>query len=342
MISIWQCGVEVVYMKILHKYAPFALGILMSGCGTSPSFLNPASSIAKHEAKLYNNILIMALVVFVFVEICLIWVLIRDRKHKGDDTLPKQIYGNTKLEITWTAIPVLVTVVLFAMTVQTMKSVAAPAAAASDINLHVIAHRWWWEFDYTDLGIKTANELHIPVGATVQVTLDSVDVIHSFWVPQLSGKTDVVPGQTNHMWLTADQTGKFFGQCAEFCGTEHAMMRISVVVDSRDGFDAWVANQKKPASSPQTEDQQAGHKLVSTLCASCHSLSPGETEPKVGPNLAHLFSRSTFAGATYDLNEENLRRWLHDTQPMKPENDMNLKLTPQEIDELVAYLLLLK
>lgn len=329
-------------MKIFHRCAPFALGIVLSGCGTSPSFLNPASSIAEHEAKLYNNILIMALVVFVFVELCLIWVLIRDRQRKGDDTLPKQIYGNTKLEITWTAIPVLVTVVLFAMTVQTMKSVAAPAAAVGDINLHVIGHRWWWEFDYTDLGIKTANELHIPVGATVQITLDSIDVIHSFWVPQLSGKTDVVPGQTNHMWLTADQTGKFFGQCAEFCGTEHAMMRIVVVVDSQDRFDAWVANQQKPVPQPQTGDQQAGHKLVSTLCASCHSLDPGETETKVGPNLAHLFSRSTFAGATYDLNEENLRRWLHDTQPMKPENDMNLKLTPQEIDELVAYLLLLK
>ncbi len=329
-------------MKNLHKCSLFALGIMLSGCGASPSFLNPASAIAKDEAKLYNNILIMALVVFVFVELCLIWVLIRDRKLKGDETLPKQIYGNTKLEITWTAIPVLVTVVLFAMTVQTMKSVAAPAAAASDINVHVIGHRWWWEFDYTDLRIKTANELHIPVGATVQVTLDSIDVIHSFWVPQLSGKTDVVPGQTNHMWLTADQTGKFFGQCAEFCGTEHAMMRIEVVVDSREGFDAWVANQQKPAPQPKTADQQAGHKLVSTLCASCHSLNPGETEAKVGPNIAHLFSRSTFAGATYDLNEENLRRWLHDTQPMKPENDMNLKLTPQEIDELVAYLLLLK
>lgn len=329
-------------MKIFYRCALFVFGIMLSGCGTSPSFLNPASSIAEHEAKLYNNILIMALVVFVFVEIGLIWVLIRDRKQKGDNTLPKQIYGNTKLEITWTAIPVLVTVVLFAMTVQTMKSVAAPEAAAADINLHVIGHRWWWEFDYTDLGIKTANELHIPVGATVQLTLDSVDVIHSFWVPQLSGKTDVVPGQTNHMWLTADQTGKFLGQCAEFCGTEHAMMRINVVVDSQEDFNAWVADQQKAAPQPQTEAEQAGYKLISTLCASCHSLDPAEPEAKVGPNLAHLYSRSTFAGATYDLNEENLRRWLRDTQPMKPDNDMNLKLTPQEIDELVAYLRLLK
>ncbi len=330
-------------MKIFRKYALLAwLGIVLSGCGLSPTFLSPASSIAEHEAKLYNAILIMALVVFVLVEIGLIWILIRDRNPKGDNKPPKQIYGNSKLEITWTVIPVLLTVVLFAMTVQTMQSVAAPAASANDINLHVIGHRWWWEFDYTDLGIKTANEIHIPVGATVQITLDSIDVIHSFWVPQLSGKTDAIPGQTNHMWLTADQTGVFIGQCAEFCGLEHAMMRIQVVVDSQDGFNAWVANQQKPAAQPRTEDEQAGYKLMSTLCASCHSLNPAETNAKVGPNIAHLFSRSTFAGATYDLNEENLRRWLENTQPMKPGNDMDLKLTPTEIEQILAYLNLLK
>jgi cytochrome c oxidase subunit 2 len=333
---------EMVCMKIFHKCALLAFGIVLSGCGSSPTFLSPASSIAEHEAKLYNNILMMALVVFVFVEIGLIWIVIRDRTREGDNTPPKQIYGNSKLEITWTAIPVLLTVVLFAMTVQTMQSVAAPAASANDINLHVIGHRWWWEFDYVDLGIKTANEVHIPVGATVHITLDSVDVIHSFWVPQLSGKTDAIPGQTNRMWLTADQTGEFFGQCAEFCGTEHAMMRIVTVVDSQADFDAWVANQQKPAVQPETADQQAGYTLTSTLCASCHSLNPAEIDAKVGPNIAHLFSRSTFAGATYDLNEENLRRWLEDTQPMKPENDMILKLTPEEIDSLMDYLVLLK
>jgi cytochrome c oxidase subunit 2 len=120
------------------------------------------------------------------------------------------------------------------------------------------------------------------------------------------------------------------------------MMRVIVVVDSQADFNAWVASQQKPAAQPRTEDEQAGYKLTSTLCASCHSLNPAETDAKVGPNMAHLFSRSTFAGATYDLNEENLRRWLEDTQPMKPENDMNLNLTPEEIDHLLAYLILLK
>jgi cytochrome c oxidase subunit 2 len=334
---------EAVCMKIFHRCTLLAwLGIVLSGCGPSPTFLSPASSIAEHEANLFNIILIMALVVFVLVEICLVWILIRDRKKTGDDRSPKQIYGNSKLEITWTVIPVLLTVVLFAMTVQTMQSVAAPAASETDINLHVIGHQWFWEFVYTDLGIKTANELHIPVGATVQITLDSIDVIHSFSIPQLSGKTDAVPGQTNHMWLTADRTGVFVGQCAEFCGIEHALMRIEVVVHSQDDFNAWVSNQQKPAVQPQTEEEQAGFKIVSNLCVSCHSLNPAEPEDKAGPNLAHLFSRSTFAGATYDLTEENINRWLHDTQPMKPGNKMDLKLTPEEIEYLLAYLKLLK
>jgi cytochrome c oxidase subunit 2 len=248
--------------------------------------------------------------------------------------------------VAWALIPVIAIVVFdgadFFEMAKTMRSVSAPPASVRDINIHVIGHRWWWEYDYTDLGIKTANELHIPVGANVQITLDSVDVIHSFWVPQLSGKTDVIPGQTNHMWLTSDQTGKFIGQCAEFCGTEHALMRIVVVVQSPEDFEAWAANQKEPAAEPQTEAEQAGYKSITTTCASCHSLNPGESEAKIGPNLTHLFSRSVFAGATYDLNEENLRLWLKDTQAMKPGNDMKITLLPEEIDGIVAYLKLLK
>ena len=330
-------------MKDFHRFALlFGLGLVLSGCAPAPTFLNPASSIAAHEANLYNIILIMALVVFILVEVCLVWILIRDRKQKGDDTLPKQIFANTKLEITWTIIPVLLTGVLFVLTFRTMNSVAAPAPSATDINVHVIGHQWFWEIEYSDLGIETANELHVPVGATVQITLDSIDVIHSFWIPQLSGKTDVVPGQTNHMWLTADQTGVFLGQCAEFCGIEHALMRIKVFVDSQDDFNAWVSNQQKPAAQPQTAEEQAGFEDVSGVCASCHSLNPAEPENKVGPNLTHLFSRSTFAGATYDLTEENLRSWLHDTQPLKPGNKMNLKLAPDEIEHILAYLKLLK
>jgi len=330
---------------MLRKYGVIAgLGFLLSACQPSPTFLNAASPIADHVANLYWIILILALVVFVLVEGALVLIVVRDRKHPDDDEPPTQIYGNTRLEIVWTVIPILLVIALFVMTVQTASAIAVPNARGNDLNVRVVGHRWWWEFDYPDLGIATANELHIPAGTNVQIQLESVDVIHSFWVPQLSGKTDVVPGQHNVMWLTSDQVGEYLGQCAEFCGTQHALMRFKVFVDSQADFDAWVADQQKPAYQPQNADEQAGFKEIdSGACAACHSLDPSEMETdKVGPNLSHLFSRTTFAGGTFDLNENNLRKWLHDTQAMKPGNDMEITIPPTQMDQIVAYLLHLK
>lgn len=330
-------------MKIYHKIAFLVgLGLVLGGCASSPTFLNPASLIAGHEAKLYWEIFFETLVVFILIVGAFIWIFIRDRDRGGKKITPPQLYG----KLAWALVPFLAIVLLdgadFVAMAETMFAVQPPASAAQDIQIHIIGHRWWWEFDYVNQNIKTATELHIPVGATVQITLDSVDVIHSFWVPQLTGKTDVIPGQTNHMWITSDRVGEFLGQCTEFCGTEHAMMRIKAVVQSQTDFDAWVANQQKAAAEPQTDQQKAGYGVVTTLCASCHSLNPAEPELKTGPNLAHLFSRSVFAGGTYDLNEANLRNWLKDTQAMKPGNDMNVILTPKQIDDLIAYLTLLK
>jgi cytochrome c oxidase subunit 2 len=145
------------------------------------------------------------------------------------------------------------------------------------------------------------------------------------------------------MWLEGDQVGEFLGQCAEFCGMEHALMRFKVIVESQEDFDAWVADQQKEAYQPQTEDEQAGYKEVTGACAACHSIDPSEIDTeKIGPNLAHLFSRTTFAGGTFDLNEANLRRWLQDTQAMKPGNDMQITVSPQKIDQVLAYLMHLK
>jgi cytochrome c oxidase subunit 2 len=317
--------------------------LILSSCQASPSFLNPSSPISNSEANLYKTILYMAIVVFVLVEGALLVILIRDRKRSQDEQLPAQIHGNTRLEIIWTGIPILLVIALFIMTVQTIKAVAAPLSSKDDLNLRVVGHRWWWEFDYPDLGIATANELHIPVGTTVQINLASVDVIHSFWVPQLSGKMDVVPGQDNKMWLTGEQVGEYLGQCAEFCGTQHALMWFKVIVDSQEDFDAWVKNQQSEAYQPQTEAEQAGYKVITGTCSTCHSIDPGEfNTDKVGPNLAQLFSRTTFAGGSFELTEENLHSWLTDTQAMKPQNDMEITLTPQEIENLMAYLLKLK
>ncbi|HKI53787.1 MAG TPA: cytochrome c oxidase subunit II [Anaerolineales bacterium] len=321
------------------------LAVLLSACATSPTFLNPASPIANKEASLYRTVLVMALIVFVPMEGALIWIVIRDRKREGDDGHPKQVHGNNSLEVIWTSIPVLVVIALFVLSVQTVNAVAIPPATDRDINLQVVGHQWWWEFDYPDLKIVTANELHIPVGTNVHISLESADVIHSFWVPQLTGKTDAVPGQHNTMWIRGDTVGEYYGQCAEFCGTEHALMRIKVVVQTQDDFDAWVANQQEPAYSPQSELEQKGFDTITNgACNACHTLDPSRqngTELK-GPNLAHLFSRSVFAGATFDLNESNIHEWLMDTQAMKPGNDMDIKITKDEMDGLMAYLIHLK
>ena len=319
------------------------LGILLVGCG-SPSFLAPNSTISNSEAHLYWILIYLSIAVFLLVEIWLAINIIRWRRRPGDDTPPEQIHGNNRLEIIWTVLPILLVTVIFILTVRTVQAVAPPSPQASDLNVHVIGHRWWWEFDYPDQGVITANELHIPVGTTVQLTLDSADVIHSFWVPQLSGKTDVIPGQTNHMWMKADTIGEFHGQCAEFCGQNHANMRIKVVVQSQADFDAWLQNQEQDPPQPQTADQQAGYKLITTgICSNCHALGTvsGPDNP-VGPNLNHLFSRSVFAGATYDLTEDNIRRWLTQNQQMKPGNDMNVTLTSDQVNQLMAYLTTLK
>jgi len=330
---------------MIRKYGVLmGLAILLSACQPSQSFIISKAPIPSHEADLYMEVLIEAVIIFVIITGALIWTLIRYRRKQGDTSLPRQIYGR----ISWFIIPVFLIVAVdgfdFVLMVKTMQNVRAPAAAASDLNLQIVGHRWWWEFDYPDLGIATANELHVPVGTTVQISLKSVDVIHSFWVPQLSGKTDVIPGQDNTMWLKGDQVGTYLGQCAEFCGTEHALMRFTVIVESQEDFNNWVANQQKPAYQPQTEDEKAGYEEVTSACAACHSITPGEMNNPdlVGPNLTHLFSRSTFAGGTFELNEENLGKWLADTQAMKPGNDMEIKIFPDKRKQIISYLLNLK
>lgn len=319
------------------------VGLSLAGCAGSPSFMAPNSSVSSHEANLFRILLYLSAAVFVLVEGVLIFNILSYRQRDGDTTPPKQIYGNNSLEIIWTALPLVLVAVLFVLTVRTVNAVSPPEASSQDINVHVVGHRWWWEFDYPDLGIITANELHVPVGSTVQIKLDSVDVIHSFWVPQLSGKVDVIPGQTNVAWFRADENGTFYGQCAEFCGLNHANMRIRVVVESQDDFDAWVANQQQPPPEPQSDLAQKGHDMITNgICSNCHALGDSSPENPVGPNLTHLFSRSVFAGATYDLTEANIRRWLTENDEMKPGNDMSVNLTQDDVDALMAYLTTLK
>lgn len=315
------------------------LGSMAAGCSSATNFLQPASPIADQEAALYRILLVLSAIVFLVVQGLLLYNLIRFRKLPHHHAEPDQHYRHLLIESIYTGIPFLVVVGIFVLTISTMRSIAQPDIAAGDLQVRVVGHQWWWEFEYPDLGLVTANELHVPVGTTVHLDLDSVDVIHSFYVPALSGKTDVIPGLINQMWFRGNEIGVFPGQCAEFCGLNHARMRFFVHVESQEDFDAWVRNQQQPPTAPQTDLQQRGQDIiVNGPCASCHVLGDSGPSNPIGPNLTHLFSRETFAGASFALNEANLRRWLQDTQAMKPGNDMQVDLSSDQIDALIAYL----
>ncbi len=222
------------------------------------------------------------------------------------------------------------------------------------LSVNVTGHLWWWEYEYPDLGIRTANELHIPVDRPIRLTLRSksptvadqpTGVIHSFWVPKLAGKQDVVPGRTNKMTIEADTPGTYRGQCAEFCGISHAYMRLRVVAESADDFDAWTKGQRLAAVPPTGSEALAGldvfnGKTGKQACGSCHTVNGlAGAEGQMGPDLTHLQSRTTFAGAIFDMTNENLVKWLENPPKRKAGSKMpNLGLSGDEINKLVAYL----
>jgi len=318
--------------------------IFLSGCGATTDFIShPASSITSRQSDLYMVTLIMAAVIFVIVEGGIIISVTRFRRRKDDTSEPRQNHGNISLEIIWTAIPMVLVIILFVFTLNTMNAIAAPQPSPNDIKVNVVGHQWWWEFNYPDLGITTANELFIPVDTPVQITLTSADVVHSFWIPQLAGKTDAVPGQVNHMWINANHPGTFEGQCSEFCGIEHALMRERVVSVSQADFQAWVTQQQSLPASPQTDLEKQGQKLVADgVCAACHTINGTNAKAKIGPNLTHLFSRDTFAGASFPLTDTNLTSWLKDNQTMKPGNLMAVNVPDTQLGAILAYLKTLK
>jgi cytochrome c oxidase subunit 2 len=330
--------------KLIKILCFFLVGIFLSGCIATPNVLNPRSGVAASEAGLYNIVLVIAAGVFILVEGGLIFTIIKHRRKRGDTSEPEQIEGNTRLEIIWTAIPVVLVITLFILTLNTMKAVAAPSPSKGDLNVVVIGHRWWWEFDYPDLGIKTADELHIPAGVTVQITLRSVDVIHSFWIPQLTGKTDVIPGQTNHTWLNIPDIGTYSGQCSEFCGIEHANMRFNVIVQTAADFQTWTSAQQQPAQATQTDLEKAGAQIVTQgLCSGCHTVDGTTAKGQIGPNLTHLYSRSIFAGGIAPLTDANVQAWITNSAAMKPGSLMAaVHVSPQDVDKVMAYLKTLK
>jgi cytochrome c oxidase subunit 2 len=311
----------------------------LAGCENSPSILDPAGPVADSEARLFWIIFGVATVVFVGVTSVLLYSVFRFRARPGG-AAPRQIHGNTTIEIAWTIVPSVVLFIVLAVTITTMFTLGQPATS-NTLTVRAIGHQWWWEFQYPDQHIVTADEMYIPTHTVVHIELVSDNVIHSFWVPQLGGKTDVIPGHDNTMWLQADRAGQFRGECAEFCGAQHAHMDFLVVAQPNDQFQSWVTQQQQNAQTPTDSLAQQGKQLFSQKCIGCHLIN-GVNQPnkaQIGPNLTHFGSRQLIAGYVLDNTPENLATWLHDPQAVKPGNDMpNLNLSQDQINALVAYL----
>jgi cytochrome c oxidase subunit 2 len=266
----------------------------------------------------------------------LVTALIRFRAPPGDRADAPQIHGNERLEVIWTATPAAVLVVIFFLMIGTMRTVNAEQPNAEPVE--VIGHQWWWTFSYPNREAITANELHVPVGTPMQVSLDSADVIHSFHVPQFGWMQDLVPGKTNSMWITVVRPGTFDGTCNQYCGLQHAWMRVTVVADPPDQFNAWVQQQAQPVTPTGAPGE---HVFQQNTCVSCHAIRglPGATGT-VGPDLTHLGSRSTLGAGVIQNTPDNLRAWIRDPQAIKPGVLMPAfaSLSESDMSALVDYL----
>lgn len=345
--------------------------LLLAACGeNSPSILNPAGPVAGKEAGLFWFILIVATIVFVVVESLLIYSIVRFRE-RPNSPMPVQTHGNNTVEIIWTVIPSLFLFVVLVGTIYTMFGLTTFSSTNNrPLQITVVGHQWWWEFDYTNEHIVTADELVIPVGTRVVAQLESQNVIHSFWVPELFGKTDVVPGHNNKSEFQADTVGSYRGQCTEFCGLQHAHMNFYVIVKSQDDYNAWVTSQQQAAAATPTDPNAlAGQKLFTGTggCQGCHgivgvnlkSFNDPLASALIGPNLTHFGSRRQIAGGVLTWDPAScvvitgsdgqpkiqnpgacgLYQWLHDPQAVKIGNDMSIRpLSDTEIAQLVAYL----
>ena len=339
------------------------------GSSQNLSIFDPVSPPA--EAIRNLSVLVLAITGFIFIAVegILIYSIVRFRRRGTDSSAePPQVYGSKPIEIAWTAAPALVVFVLVLVSARTLWEVNVPPPAPREgdntLFVTVVGRQWWWEYQYdyyngksiravgldgveTDLPVITANELHVPVSEDgvprpVYLTLKSADVCHSFWVPRLAGKTDLIPGRINSMWLQTDKPGLYVGQCAEYCGTQHANMLIRIVVDSPSDFEHWIENERKPAAEDPTA--RAGKSaFLAQSCVNCHRVRGTPAQGRYAPDLTHLMTRKTLASGMIENSPENLRRWIDDPQRIKPGCLMPaFGLSDPERDDIVRYLLTLR
>lgn len=310
-----------------------------------PNILDTASSHAREVASLFWWVTGFSVIVLAVV-VAFMWFGIRraihDNNTKEEGWEPEQVHGNLTLEVTWTLVPLLILGVLLVLTVGSIYRLDGFAAPEESIQINVVGQQYWWEMAYLEEGVVTANELVVPVGQPVRLNLTSRDVMHSFWVPQIAGKTDLIPGNRRAMWFTADREGIFYGQCAELCGDSHANMRLRIIALAPDEYARWVEAAQQPAQVPSNVSQGA-QLFVSKGCIGCHAVQGVNTYNRSAPDLSHFGSRTSLAAGMLENNRDNLIRWLRYTDVVKPGVAMpNLGLTQEEAEALADYMLALE
>jgi len=308
------------------------------------SIFAPESTPAKAIVDLSIFVLGITAVIFIVVSGLLVYSIVKFRATPADvDREPAQVYGSTQIELAWTIIPILIVVVLFAATARVIHAIQDAPQPPASVEVTVIGHQFWWEYRYPAFGIVTANELHVPVSDLTRprptfLKLLSADTDHSFWVPQLSGKTDLIPNRVNALWMDPHRPGVFLGQCAQYCGMQHAKMLQRVSVDAPDEFDAWVRAQQQPAA--EDGSAMAGRRVFeTTACINCHTIRGTAANGRFGPDLTHLMSRVTIASGAAENTPESLRVWLKNPDAIKPGSLMPaMKLNDTALDALVGYM----
>jgi cytochrome c oxidase subunit 2 len=313
------------------------IAALLSGCGSgSPTIFRPESAGGVDIKKLAYEIFAILSGVALTVWIILTIVVIRYRRRPENQV--RQTKGNTTIEIVWTAIPAVIVAVLFALTIRTTGQLAIPSM--TQVHFAATGHQWWWEFEFAGGDFKTANEIYLPVDKTVSADLLSTDVIHSYWVPQMGGKVDMIPGHVNRISFLPSNTGTFLGVCSEYCGHQHANMRFLVKVVPSAQFATWFADQQLPARAPTGAPAVAGAEFIRTIaCGGCHTIRGTTLAGVIGPDLTHFGSRSSIAAVTLPNTPANLTRWIADPQAVKPETYMpRIGMPSDRLAEVVAYL----
>jgi len=304
----------------------------------------PVSTPADSIFELSLFVLSVTAVIFVIVFGLLVYVVVRFRRRADDDgSEPPQVYGSYEVELAWTIVPMLIVVALFLATARVIASVQLTAAPPNAVDVVVIGHQYWWEYRYPKLNVVTANELHVPVSDPAHptptfMTLLSADTDHSFWVPRLAGKTDLIPNHPNSMWIDPHETGVYLGQCAQYCGTQHAKMLLRVYVDSREDFDRWIEAQRRPAQANAAASR--GQQIFeTTACVNCHAVAGTPADGRFGPDLTHFMSRETIASGAALNTPDNLRLWIRNPDALKPGSRMPaMNLSDQDVNAVADYL----